>query len=178
MLLINSPSVTPKNILHGLVHLLWQWSWRIVLDVQMPSITIPLSWNTSKISVLLLIYQLMLFACREVQTFPNFFAAFSAVMGLIVFGTAFFLPPLHYLLEKFVLPAPGQGPSEEFMDSSFLKVDGYAKGSNGTKVKTMIYFPTDPGYRDTVRVYVYFSSIKFIFVLGENVGRVWLSYCR
>lgn len=73
-------------------------------------------------------------------------------MGLIVFGTAFFLPPLHYLLEKFVLPAPGQGPSEEFMDSSFLKVDGYAKGSNGTKVKTMIYFPTDPGYRDTVRI--------------------------
>jgi hypothetical protein len=57
-------------------------------------------------------------------------------------------------MEKFLLPAPGQGPSEKFMDASFLKVDGFAKGSSGTKVKTMIYFPTDPGYRDTVR-YIY-----------------------
>ena len=87
---------------------------------------------------------------KEVQTFPNFFAAFSTFIGLAVFGTAFFLPPLHWVLQTFFLPKPGEGPSEEFMDSSFLKVDGYGKGSNGSKVRTMIYFPTDPGYRDTV----------------------------
>eukprot|EP00599_Poterioochromonas_sp_BG-1_P007141 CAMPEP_0173148702 /NCGR_PEP_ID=MMETSP1105-20130129/9877_1 /TAXON_ID=2985 /ORGANISM="Ochromonas sp., Strain BG-1" /LENGTH=490 /DNA_ID=CAMNT_0014063407 /DNA_START=339 /DNA_END=1811 /DNA_ORIENTATION=+ len=91
---------------------------------------------------------------KEVQTFPNFFAAYTYVVGLLVFGTAFFLPPLHYILNKYVLPQPGEGPSEAFMDTGFLKVDGYAVGSNGSKVKTMIYFPTDPGYRDTARMLV------------------------
>jgi hypothetical protein len=29
-------------------------------------------------------------------------------------------------------------------------VTGYATGSGGSKVKGVLYFPTDPGYRDTV----------------------------
>jgi short subunit dehydrogenase-like uncharacterized protein len=86
-----------------------------------------------------------------VQTFPNFYAAFTTIVGLIVFGTAFFLPPFHWLLEKYVLPKPGEGPSDKEMDSKFLKVDGYGKGKSGKQLKTMMYFPTDPGYRDTVR---------------------------
>lgn len=32
------------------------------------------------------------------------------------FGTALFFPPLKWLLATFVLPAPGQGPSEATMD--------------------------------------------------------------
>jgi short subunit dehydrogenase-like uncharacterized protein len=91
---------------------------------------------------------------KEVQTFPNFFAAVASVMGLLVLGTAFFFPPLHWFLQTYFLPKPGEGPSESFMNSAFLKVDGYGVGSNGTKVKTMIYFPTDPGYRDTARMLV------------------------
>lgn len=108
-------------------------------------------WNTSKYpSDTLAVFINITLIHREVQTFPNFFAAYTYVVGLLVFGTAFFLPPLHYILNKYVLPQPGEGPSEAFMDTGFLKVDGYAVGSNGSKVKTMIYFPTDPGYRDTV----------------------------
>ncbi len=37
--------------------------------------------------------------------------------------------------------------------AGFLKVTGFAVGSRGTKVKSTFYFPTDPGYRDTVRIY-------------------------
>jgi hypothetical protein len=36
------------------------------------------------------------------------------------------------------------------MDQGFLNVNAVAKGSNGTIVKAEFYFPTDPGYRDTV----------------------------
>ena len=36
----------------------------------------------------------------------------------------------------------------------FLKVSAFGKGSNGTKVKAVFYFPTDPGYRDTARMLV------------------------
>jgi hypothetical protein len=36
----------------------------------------------------------------------------------------------------------------------FLKVVGFGKGSKGGQTKATIYFPTDPGYRDTARMLV------------------------
>ena len=38
------------------------------------------------------------------------------MISLMFFGTALFFPPLKWLLATFVLPAPGQGPSEATMD--------------------------------------------------------------
>jgi hypothetical protein len=43
------------------------------------------------------------------------------------FGTALFFPPLKWLLATFVLPAPGQGPSEATMDTG--KCKGQEKGA-------------------------------------------------
>lgn len=40
------------------------------------------------------------------------------------------------------------------MDQGFLNVNAIGKGSNGTIVKAELYFPTDPGYRDTARMLV------------------------
>jgi short subunit dehydrogenase-like uncharacterized protein len=91
----------------------------------------------------------------EAEGYPSFFAGFSQLMGFLAFGTALACPPLAYLLKKFFLPAPGQGPSEKVMDAGFLKVSVFAKGSNGSKVKGFMYFPTDPGYRDTVCLYLF-----------------------
>jgi hypothetical protein len=39
------------------------------------------------------------------------------LIGLMFFGTALFFPPLKWVLATFVLPAPGQGPSEATMDT-------------------------------------------------------------
>lgn len=64
--------------------------------------------------------------------------------------------PLQWLMQKF-LPKPGQGPSESDMDAGFLKITGIGLGSGGTKVHSVFYFPTDPGYRDTVSHEIYFS---------------------
>jgi hypothetical protein len=49
-----------------------------------------------------------------------------------------------------VLPNPGEGPSKEAMDKDFLNLTGFAKGVKGSKVEIKFYFPTNPGYRDTV----------------------------
>jgi len=35
-----------------------------------------------------------------------------------------------------------------------LNLVGYGEGSKGTKVKSVIYFPNDPGYVDTARMLV------------------------
>jgi len=40
------------------------------------------------------------------------------------------------------------------MDKGFLKVSGIAKGNKGNTVKSVLYFPTDAGYRDTARMIV------------------------
>ena len=88
---------------------------------------------------------------KEAAVYPSFMAGYVGVLLLLVLGTVLMCPPLSWAMRRWVLPAPGQGPSEREMDSGFLRVTGYAVGSSGTKVNASLYFPTDPGYRDTAR---------------------------
>lgn len=90
---------------------------------------------------------------NESLIYPGFMRLFITNLQLFIFGLSFFFPPLLFFLQ-YILPKPGQGPSKQTMDRGFLRVSVYATGSRGTKVKTTIYFPTDPGYRDTARMLV------------------------
>eukprot|EP00968_Pinguiococcus_pyrenoidosus_P029215 scaffold8414_cov267-Pinguiococcus_pyrenoidosus.AAC.3 len=49
------------------------------------------------------------------------------------FGLLIVFPPTRYVLRKFVLPKPGEGPSEEQMLSSYLTIVGKATGSRGRR---------------------------------------------
>jgi hypothetical protein len=44
---------------------------------------------------------------EEAAVYTNFFRSFNAFVGLIVFATTLFNPPVTWLLRKFVLPKPG-----------------------------------------------------------------------
>eukprot|EP00697_Spironema_sp_BW2_P009554 gnl/Spiro4/24506_TR12145_c0_g1_i1.p1 gnl/Spiro4/24506_TR12145_c0_g1~~gnl/Spiro4/24506_TR12145_c0_g1_i1.p1 ORF type:complete len:504 (-),score=88.61 gnl/Spiro4/24506_TR12145_c0_g1_i1:118-1629(-) len=91
---------------------------------------------------------------EEAVVYPSFFAGFVTNIGLLILGTSFFCPPLLWVLQKFVLPAPGQGPSKASMEAGFLQVTAHATGTKGGRVRAKIYFPVDPGYRDTARMLV------------------------
>lgn len=91
---------------------------------------------------------------NEALVYANFTGAVVQFLSLLIFGTALFLPPLQWFMRAFVLPSPGQGPSEAFMDEGFLKIIAIAEGINGGKTTATFYFPTDPGYRDTARMLV------------------------
>lgn len=52
------------------------------------------------------------------------------------------------------MPKPGEGPSEKEQKDFFLRVIGYGEGTKGSKVKSTLYFPNDPGYVDTARMLV------------------------
>jgi len=91
---------------------------------------------------------------KEAAVYPSFMAGYCNVMSLIVLGTVLMCPPLKVIMQKYVLPKPGEGPSEAEMDAGFLRVTGFGSGSGGSKVRASIYFPTDPGYRDTARMLV------------------------
>lgn len=84
--------------------------------------------------------------------YPSFFAGFVHVVGLLVTGCVLYTPFLRNLwIQLGLFPKPGEGPSEAFMDQGFLKVTAIAKGRDNHAAKVTFYFPTDPGYRDTVR---------------------------
>lgn len=90
----------------------------------------------------------------EGLAFPGLCGAVMYLMGLMLFGLSLFIPPVRWLMRKYILPKPGEGPSAEAMEKGFLKVTGVAKGSKGTAAKATITFPVDPGYKDTARMLV------------------------
>lgn len=90
----------------------------------------------------------------ESEVYPSFFAGFINMVNLILGGTMLLCTPLRLLAVKTIIPSPGQGPSATTMDAGFLKVTAHATGTRGSKVQSTIYFPTDPGYRDTARMLV------------------------
>mmetsp|Transcript_13301 Transcript_13301/g.21775 ORF Transcript_13301/g.21775 Transcript_13301/m.21775 type:complete len:498 (-) Transcript_13301:1833-3326(-) len=90
----------------------------------------------------------------EATVFPSFMAGFVTIVTGLYLVTAFFFPPLLWLLKTFVLPSPGQGPSQPQLDAGFLGVTCCGKGSKGGRATVEIYFPNDPGYVDTARMLV------------------------
>jgi len=111
---------------------------------------------------------------KEATVYPSFMAGYVTLLGFFVFVTNLFCPPLSWFMRVAVLPKPGQGPSEAEMDLGFLRVTGVATGSAGGKVRSVFYFPTDPGYRDTARMLV--ESGLVLALEGGKVkvgGGVW-----
>jgi hypothetical protein len=96
---------------------------------------------------------LLYFPFREMLVFPNFFAGFCSILTFQLLLLSFDFPPFYALLRS-ILPKAGQGPSKEVMDSGVLRVTVVGKGSKGSLVKSCLYYPTDPGYRDTARMLV------------------------
>jgi short subunit dehydrogenase-like uncharacterized protein len=111
----------------------------------------------------------------EEQVYPSFMAGVVTFISGLLLVLAIFLPPLKWvLLATKLLPNPGEGPSEASMDDGFLKVFGVGQGSKGTEAKITLYFPTDPGYRDTARMLVE-SGLALALDLDkiQTGGGVW-----
>lgn len=90
----------------------------------------------------------------EANVFPSFMAGFVTFLTGVYLVTAFFFPPLLFLLRTCVLPSPGEGPSQAQLEAGFLGVTCIGKGSKGGECTFEIYFPNDPGYVDTARMLV------------------------
>lgn len=58
----------------------------------------------------------------EAQVYASFFAGFITFAGSIMQGSLMLSAHTRALLQKFVFPKPGEGPTEEFMEKAFLQV--------------------------------------------------------
>lgn len=98
----------------------------------------------------------------EGQAFKSLWKAIMNQLGFITFGVSLVIPPIRWFLRKFVLPKPGEGPSEEFMSTGYLTVTGVAKGTKGGEARGKMHFSVDPGYKDTARMVVE-AGLSFVY---------------
>lgn len=86
---------------------------------------------------------------------PDFKTAFSGWIGTIIFGSMLFNPVTRIIVEKFMIPKPGEGPSMEAMENDhFFCLYGEGLGVKGNRVESVMYFPKDPGGLETARMLV------------------------
>jgi len=90
----------------------------------------------------------------EAQVFRHgFMFGFQQIVMIFVFLTCMLNAPLRWLMRKFVLPKPGEGPSENSLKKGYLKITAIGT-SQGKTQKAVLYFPKDPGYIETARMLV------------------------
>ena len=77
-------------------------------------------------------------------------AAMTAAIGSLVLGASF--APSRALLQKFVLPEPGEGPDRELQKEGFFNLMQIGILPDGTVLRTRIAGDQDPGYGSTSKM--------------------------
>ena len=77
------------------------------------------------------------------------FAATAMAAGLAGFMLAGAIPPARTVLERFVLPKPGEGPSPEAQRKGFFDLRFLGTTADGRQIRTKVTGDRDPGYGST-----------------------------
>ncbi|MEQ9480218.1 MAG: saccharopine dehydrogenase NADP-binding domain-containing protein [Algiphilus sp.] len=78
--------------------------------------------------------------------------ALAAGGGLAGLMGAVALPPTRWVMERFVLPKPGEGPSPEAQEKGFFDVRLFGTTERGETLAVKVYGERDPGYGATSRM--------------------------
>ena len=78
--------------------------------------------------------------------------AFGITAGLGAFMIGAALPPSRWLLTRFVLPAPGKGPSQQKQKSGFYDLHFFGPTTTGHHLRARVTGDRDPGYGSTARM--------------------------
>lgn len=79
-------------------------------------------------------------------------AAQGMTVGMGGFLVAAAIKPTRWLLEKYVLPAPGEGPSPEAQEKGFYDIRFYGQTDDGQIVRAKVTGDRDPGYGSTAKM--------------------------
>jgi len=79
-------------------------------------------------------------------------AATGLALGLGGFMVASALPPTRWALERFVLPAPGEGPSADDQRNGFFDLRFLGTTADGRKLRVKVTGDRDPGYGSTAKM--------------------------
>jgi len=76
--------------------------------------------------------------------------AFTGGLGAFMAGAA--LSPTRWLLESFILPKPGEGPSPEQQERGLYDLRFYGTTASGDRLVTRVTGDRDPGYGSTAKI--------------------------
>jgi short subunit dehydrogenase-like uncharacterized protein len=76
-------------------------------------------------------------------------AVTAAIAGVMVAGA---LPPTRWAMERFVLPAPGEGPSAEAQRKGFFDLRFLGRTADGRTLRAKVTGDRDPGYGSTAKM--------------------------
>jgi short subunit dehydrogenase-like uncharacterized protein len=79
-------------------------------------------------------------------------AATGLTAGLAGFMLAGALPPTRWALERFVLPAPGEGPGAEQQRKGFYDLRFLGRTADGRELRVKVTGDRDPGYGSTAKM--------------------------
>lgn len=86
------------------------------------------------------------------KDFKGRLAATGAALGLNAFMLASAISPTRKLLERFVLPKPGEGPSPTAQREGFFDLRFIGKVGNGQTLRGKVTGDRDPGYGSTAKM--------------------------
>jgi short subunit dehydrogenase-like uncharacterized protein len=79
-----------------------------------------------------------------------FATAFTGGLAAFMVGAA--LPPTRWLMENYMLPKPGEGPSPEQQKNGMYDLRFYGTTASGNKLITKVTGDRDPGYGSTAKM--------------------------
>ncbi|MEM9449013.1 MAG: saccharopine dehydrogenase NADP-binding domain-containing protein [Cyanobacteria bacterium P01_E01_bin.6] len=86
------------------------------------------------------------------QSVMGWIAAQGLNIGLNSFFLAALLPPTRWVLETWVVPAPGDGPSTEAQEQGFYDLRFWGETADGQTIQTKVMGDRDPGYGSTAKM--------------------------
>ena len=84
--------------------------------------------------------------------FKGRMAAMMSTLGFAALGIGLYFNPLRALLKKFVLPAPGEGPSPEAQLKGFFDLRINGRDDQGDQLRLKVTGNRDPGYGSTAKM--------------------------
>lgn len=91
----------------------------------------------------------------------------AEAMGYVAFVASEAIPPTRWLLKKYVLPGPGEGPDQETRESGQWRIVLIGKMDDGTTVRTLVGGEGDPATDSTSRM-----LIESALCLAQDAERI------
>ena len=92
----------------------------------------------------------------------GYIRATSLLMGLGIFALSVFITPTRKILQKFILPKPGQGPSLEAQRNGYFDINLIGISESTGKLCLKVTGDTDPGYGCTAKMLAH-SALSLAF---------------
>ncbi len=90
--------------------------------------------------------------------------------GLGTFVAAAALPPTRWLMEKTILPAPGEGPSVEAQEKGYYDLRFFGRTADGRTLQTKVTGDRDPGYGSTAKMLGESAACLALDVSKTSIG--------